>query len=336
MLEELPWDTIEMICHYLSLRDLSHLRLVSNSCRDIVISYYSRMKFIQASKLRSTSNRTFEKELKFVLNHCGNLRVAILSGCNFLSDDVVISVLSRNPNLRVLDLSNCSRLKSAALQPLVNKLQNLKKLYLSKCSWVTPGVIECIAMKRRELEVLDLSSCMSSSATKTDNGIEFSPLRSLNDFLLESGRFQVPNLKDFEKWGKMVVQNLLYYQTNYFILGLVIFTIVGVIHPTQMFVGLISFALVVAGFSHASDAHSQITSFKQSHPLICLAIFLAVLYLLFQFVGSLLVFLLGILLPIADVNNGFGKISTSVRPVIRRKEPAPSLPNKILKMTIKT
>ncbi|XP_065559398.1 PRA1 family protein 3-like isoform X1 [Artemia franciscana] len=140
---------------------------------------------------------------------------------------------------------------------------------------------------------------MSSSATKTDNGIEFSPLRSLNDFLLESGRFQVPNLKDFEKWGKMVVQNLLYYQTNYFILGLVIFTIVGVIHPTQMFVGLISFALVVAGFSHASDAHSQITSFKQSHPLICLAIFLAVLYLLFQFVGSLLVFLLGILLPIA-------------------------------------
>ena len=160
MLEELPWDTIEMICHYLSLRDLSHLRLVSNSCRDIVISYYSRMKFIQASKLRSTSNRTFEKELKFVLNHCGNLRVAILSGCNFLSDDVVISVLSRNPNLRVLDLSNCSRLKSAALQPLVNKLQNLKKLYLSKCSWVTPGVIECIAMKRRELEVLDLSSCV--------------------------------------------------------------------------------------------------------------------------------------------------------------------------------
>ena len=68
---------------------------------------------------------------------------------------------------------------------------------------------------------------MSSSATKTDNGIELSPLRSLDDFLLESARFQVPNLKDFEKWGNRVVQNLLYYQTNYFILGLVIFTIVG-------------------------------------------------------------------------------------------------------------
>ncbi|XP_065584095.1 PRA1 family protein 3-like isoform X2 [Artemia franciscana] len=140
---------------------------------------------------------------------------------------------------------------------------------------------------------------MSSSATKTDNGIELSPLRSLDDFLLESARFQVPNLKDFEKWGNRVVQNLLYYQTNYFMLGLVIFTIVGVIHPTQMLVGLISFAVGVAGFSYASDAHSQITSFKQSHPLICLAIFLAAFYLLFQLVGSLLVFLLGILLPIA-------------------------------------
>ncbi|XP_065584097.1 PRA1 family protein 2-like isoform X1 [Artemia franciscana] len=154
---------------------------------------------------------------------------------------------------------------------------------------------------------LDLCPNMSSSATKTDNGIELSPLRSLDDFLLESARFQVPNLKDFEKWGNRVVQNLLYYQTNYFILGLVIFTIVGVIHPTQMLVGLISFAVGVAGVvvgvvgvvGDASDAHSQITSFKQSHPLICLAIFLAAFYLLFQLVGSLLVFLLGILLPIA-------------------------------------
>jgi hypothetical protein len=57
--------------------------------------------------------------------------------------------------------------------------------------------------------------------------VEVSPLRSLDDFLLESARFQIPNFRDFEKWGNRVVSNLLYYQTNYFLLSLVIFVLVG-------------------------------------------------------------------------------------------------------------
>jgi len=57
--------------------------------------------------------------------------------------------------------------------------------------------------------------------------VEVSPLRSLDDFLLESARFQIPNFKDFEKWGNRVVHNLLYYQTNYFLLAVIIFVLVG-------------------------------------------------------------------------------------------------------------
>jgi len=57
--------------------------------------------------------------------------------------------------------------------------------------------------------------------------VEVSPLRSLDDFLLESARFQIPNIKDFEKWGNRVVNNLLYYQTNYFLLAVIIFVLVG-------------------------------------------------------------------------------------------------------------
>lgn len=57
--------------------------------------------------------------------------------------------------------------------------------------------------------------------------LEISPLRTLDDFLLESARFQIPNLKDLDKWGNRVLNNLLYYQTNYFLLASVIFLIVG-------------------------------------------------------------------------------------------------------------
>lgn len=59
------------------------------------------------------------------------------------------------------------------------------------------------------------------------NDLELPPLRSLDDFLLESARFQLPNLKDLEKWGNRVVNNLLYYQTNYLFTSVVIFLVVG-------------------------------------------------------------------------------------------------------------
>ena len=57
--------------------------------------------------------------------------------------------------------------------------------------------------------------------------IELPPLRSLDDFLLSSDRFQLPNLQDFEKWGSRVVNNLMYYQTNYIVVFAIIFLIIG-------------------------------------------------------------------------------------------------------------
>ncbi|KAH8321872.1 hypothetical protein KR067_007109 [Drosophila pandora] len=50
--------------------------------------------------------------------------------------------------------------------------------------------------------------------------LQLSLLRTLDDFILGSARFQLPNLKDFDKWSNRVVQNWLYYQTNYFLLFL--------------------------------------------------------------------------------------------------------------------
>lgn len=57
--------------------------------------------------------------------------------------------------------------------------------------------------------------------------VEISPLRGLNDFLLESARFQMPNYKDLDKWANRVINNLLYYQTNYLVTSVIIFLVVG-------------------------------------------------------------------------------------------------------------
>ena len=57
--------------------------------------------------------------------------------------------------------------------------------------------------------------------------VELAPMRSLDDFLLGSARFQVPSFKDPDKIVNRIINNLLYYQTNYFLSSIVVFLIVG-------------------------------------------------------------------------------------------------------------
>ncbi|GFY40760.1 PRA1 family protein [Trichonephila inaurata madagascariensis] len=81
-----------------------------------------------------------------------------------------------------------------------------------------------------------------------NNGVEIAPLRSLSDFLLESARFQIPNVKDLDKWSNRVCSNLLYYQTNYFFMAVVVFLIVGLIHPIKMICGILAVGAFLSFF----------------------------------------------------------------------------------------
>jgi len=128
--------------------------------------------------------------------------------------------------------------------------------------------------------------------------VEVSPLRSLDDFLLESARFQIPNFKDFEKWGNRVVHNLLYYQTNYFLLAVIIFVLVGVIHPTEMLCGTLAMGVAFGLFYYVTNAKRSATRFKKDHPIFSILMVLGGGYFIVYMLGSVLVFLLGILLPI--------------------------------------
>ena len=65
------------------------------------------------------------------------------------------------------------------------------------------------------------------AAKEAESNLEIAPLRSLDDFLLESARFQVPNFKDLEKWGFRVYNNLIYYQSNYFLTAVALFALIG-------------------------------------------------------------------------------------------------------------
>lgn len=57
--------------------------------------------------------------------------------------------------------------------------------------------------------------------------VQVAPLRSWEDFFPGSDRFGRPDFKDISKWNNRVVNNLLYYQTNYLMVAAAVVAIVG-------------------------------------------------------------------------------------------------------------
>uniref|UniRef100_A0A8C4WXQ6 PRA1 family protein n=1 Tax=Eptatretus burgeri TaxID=7764 RepID=A0A8C4WXQ6_EPTBU len=51
----------------------------------------------------------------------------------------------------------------------------------------------------------------------------FPPLRSVHDFVSASARFGLPDSQDVHKWNNRVINNLHYYQSNYFVLAICVF-----------------------------------------------------------------------------------------------------------------
>ncbi|XP_076675542.1 PRA1 family protein Jwa isoform X2 [Andrena cerasifolii] len=125
---------------------------------------------------------------------------------------------------------------------------------------------------------------------------ELPPLRSLTDFLLESSRFQLPNFGDFEKWGNRVVNNLVYYQTNYLYMTIAIMLIVGSMHPLKMVVGMLAMLAIWGQCFFVFSGNTSICEIRRQYPQ--LPIILTVIcacYVAFQRY-AVLIFLFSLLL----------------------------------------
>jgi len=130
------------------------------------------------------------------------------------------------------------------------------------------------------------------------DNVELGPLRPLDDFLVGAARFQVPDVKDLDRWHNRIVSNLLYYQTNYILAALIIFLLVGVMHPVQMIFGFAAVVTSFVLFVVASNNQAELRRFKRNHSALSVAIILIMGYALIYFIGSVVVFLFGIALPL--------------------------------------
>ncbi|PVD24481.1 hypothetical protein C0Q70_14964 [Pomacea canaliculata] len=128
--------------------------------------------------------------------------------------------------------------------------------------------------------------------------IQLAPLRSLGDFLLESARFQIPQVKDPDKWANRVLNNLLYYQTNYFLSALIMFLVIGLMHPVKMVLGFTAISVAFGGYVYCTNNQWRARQFKRNHPLVSVIIILAAGYLVVYMLGAVIVFMFGIAFPL--------------------------------------
>ncbi|XP_060676844.1 PRA1 family protein 2 [Hemiscyllium ocellatum] len=127
--------------------------------------------------------------------------------------------------------------------------------------------------------------------------VQLPPLRTLDDFVCSSARFSLPDLKDPLRWNNRVINNLLYYQTNYLATVGAILLLVGYVEPVKTVLGGALVSLLFLAFVWSAENKAVIRRLRRNHPSGCLLAVLLLTYCLLSLVGGVAVFLFGITFP---------------------------------------
>ena len=128
--------------------------------------------------------------------------------------------------------------------------------------------------------------------------VKLAPLRSLDDFILTTSRFQVPDFHNREKYLNRLVANLLYYQTNYFLTSIFMFATVIVIHPQKVALGITTLAIMIGLVLYFKFKKEEIIQMKERHPKMVLVIIVICVYAIGSVIGSIIVIMMGVGLPV--------------------------------------
>ncbi|XP_017265032.1 PRA1 family protein 3 [Kryptolebias marmoratus] len=128
--------------------------------------------------------------------------------------------------------------------------------------------------------------------------MELAPLRPWDDFFPGADRFSKPEFGDLTKWNNRVISNLMYYQTNYFVVALAVFLIVGFMNPFGLILGGGVVTLVFAGSVWAGENKAMIKNFKRKNPTLFVFGVMITSYFLLSLFGGVMVFIFGITFPL--------------------------------------
>ncbi|VDM29060.1 unnamed protein product [Toxocara canis] len=98
--------------------------------------------------------------------------------------------------------------------------------------------------------------------------------------------FKMPPFRDLPRWNNRILSNLLYFQTNYFAITLVLVVLSSVLHASDTIIGLSAIALIQA---------------RREHALATLGGFVIASYYFIYTIGSVIVVLFTLAVPLLFV-----------------------------------
>ncbi|XP_075039518.1 PRA1 family protein 3 [Mixophyes fleayi] len=128
--------------------------------------------------------------------------------------------------------------------------------------------------------------------------VQVAPLRPWGDFFPGTDRFSRPDFKDISKWNNRVVNNLMYYQTNYLVLAAATVCLVGFLSPFNMILGGTVVVLVFLGFVWTSHNKDFVRKFKKQYPTLFIMSIMLSSYFVISLFGGVMVFVFGITFPL--------------------------------------
>ncbi|XP_029199083.2 PRA1 family protein 3-like isoform X1 [Acropora millepora] len=124
------------------------------------------------------------------------------------------------------------------------------------------------------------------------------PMRSLRDFLTDA-QFSCSTFNNMDRMNNRIIKNLIYYQSNYILTVIVIFLLVGFLHPKDFLIGTISVAVTLTVFAVVQSHTPQLAKIKRQYPLLVPVAVLGSAVLVVHALASILVFLWGFVMPLA-------------------------------------
>ncbi|KAL8164258.1 UNVERIFIED_CONTAM: PRA1 protein 2 [Gekko kuhli] len=131
--------------------------------------------------------------------------------------------------------------------------------------------------------------------------VRLPPVRPLEDFLLGSSRLAPPDLRDLQRWHNRVLNNLLYYQSNYLLLLGAGLLLGGYFRFLLTLLSTALVTLIFLGFVWAAENKAPVRRFRRNYPGTCLLAVLGSAYFLVSLFDGSAAFLVFLALPIALV-----------------------------------
>ncbi|XP_039074183.1 PRA1 family protein 2 [Hyaena hyaena] len=128
--------------------------------------------------------------------------------------------------------------------------------------------------------------------------VRLPPLRALDDFVLGSARLAAPDPYDRQRWCHRVINNLLYYQTNYLLCIGFALALAGYVRPLHTLLSALVVTVALGVLVWAAETQAAVRRCRRSHPAACLAAVLAFGLLVLWAAGSACTFLLGVAGPV--------------------------------------